>query len=157
MKCLVFSDSHGSYLNMQSALRMHRDAQLVFFLGDGLSDAEALSEYDKTRAWYFVRGNCDFRGFVGGVPVGKTEEIVLFSKKIVITHGDLYGVKYSREGLLDMARSRLADIVLYGHTHIASEEYVDGIYLFNPGSARASYGILTIDENNVLFSHGAFL
>ncbi len=157
MKCLVFSDSHGNISNMRRALSLHRDAEIVFFLGDGLSDAEELSLYDSGRMWYFVRGNCDFRAYLNGTQVSKTEEITLFSKKIVITHGDLYGVKYGYDDILSMAHSRGADIVLFGHTHRICDEYRDGVYLFNPGSVKDSYGVLTLAEGTVLFSVGAFL
>ncbi len=37
MKCLVFSDSHGNVSYMKKALRLHPDAEVVFFLGDGLA------------------------------------------------------------------------------------------------------------------------
>ncbi|MBQ9428630.1 MAG: metallophosphoesterase family protein, partial [Clostridia bacterium] len=53
-------------------------------------------------------------------------------------------------------------IALFGHTHRRCEEYIPeaGLYLFNPGSIGSSrdgvysYGILTLDEKNVLFSFG---
>ena len=40
MKCLVFSDSHRNTRNMREALLRNPDAEVVFFLGDGLSDAD---------------------------------------------------------------------------------------------------------------------
>ena len=43
MKCLCFSDSHGTSAYMRRALKMHPDAEVVFFLGDGLSDLEELT------------------------------------------------------------------------------------------------------------------
>ena len=33
MKCLCFSDSHGTSAYMRRALKMHPDAEVVFFLG----------------------------------------------------------------------------------------------------------------------------
>ena len=50
MKCLCFSDSHGNSLGIRRALNMHPDAEVVFFLGDGLSDAENFI-MDKSRMW----------------------------------------------------------------------------------------------------------
>lgn len=160
MKCLVFSDSHGNEYNISKALSMHRDADVVFFLGDGLSDAESVAAPDSKRMWIAVKGNCDFRSYFLGREVSKTEEIILEGKKIVLTHGDLYGVKYGNEKIKSLAHSRKADIVLFGHTHVPHEEYSDEcgpIYLFNPGSIAShsgSFGILSLTESSVLFSHG---
>ena len=107
--------------------------------------------------WIAVRGNCDFRCLFCDGEAQKTEEIFLEGRKIIATHGDLYQVKYGLENIKSLAQSRKADIVLFGHTHLAYEEYAGGenpFYLFNPGSASQSYGILTLSENAVLFSHG---
>ncbi len=97
-----------------------------------------------------------------GAQIKKTEEITLLGKKIFLTHGDLYGVKYGTERLGYAAEERGADIVLFGHTHIPHEEYISAqkpYYLFNPGSISSpsySYGIITLTESTVLLSHGRF-
>ena len=162
MKCLIFSDSHGSPFYMSKALKLHRDAEVVFFLGDGLSDAEELAQFDGERMWIAVRGNCDFKTCFRDRPVMKSEEIVLEGRKIFATHGDLYSVKLGLENIKNLANMREVDIVLFGHTHIPREEYVDGahpFYLFNPGSISKpnyTYGILTLTQKSVLFSHGKF-
>ncbi len=160
MKCLVFSDSHGNTFYMQKALRKHPDAEVIFFLGDGISDAEAVAELDSFRMWVAVRGNCDFSGIFKNSQIKKTEEIELLGKKIFLTHGDLYNVKYGTDRLEYAAEERGADIVLFGHTHIPEERYVSvghPFYLFNPGSISSpsySYGIITLTENSILLSHG---
>ena len=159
MKCLVFSDSHGNPFYMKRAIAKNPDAEVVFFLGDGLSDAEAAALNDCSRMWIAVRGNCDFCGIFRDRAVNKTEEITLLGKKIMLTHGDLYGVKGGLENISMAARSRGADIVLFGHTHIPYERYEDGVYFFNPGSISQphfSFGILTLTEGGVLLSHGSF-
>jgi len=164
MKCLIFSDSHGNTDAIEAALSRHPDAEVVFFLGDGIREAEYASLSENGRSWFFVLGNCDFKTDVLGEKIKKTDEIILFGKKIVFTHGDLYGAKLGFAGLRALASSREADIVLYGHTHTPSEDYVSidgrGVYFFNPGAlshsyeSKSSYGILNINEKNVLFSHG---
>ena len=163
MKCLVFSDSHGSYYNMRRALLIHSDAEVVFFLGDGLSDAEMLASEFPDKAWIAVRGNCDTQSFFRGAEVKKTESINLSGFRIILTHGDLFSVKYTTGAICALAKRENADVVLFGHTHMPYEEYVPGehpFYLFNPGSASlsggASYGILMLDTVPFL-SHGAFL
>ncbi len=166
MKCLCFSDSHGYSYYMKEALRAHPDCEVVFFLGDGISDAEAIFLTDRARQWILVRGNCDFRSYVAGEEIKKLESITLMGKKIVLTHGDLYGVKYGPDGLLRLAEQSGADIVLFGHTHEPYEKYFNtdshGVYLFNPGSigssyGASSYGVMTLTESGVLFSHGTIV
>ena len=160
MKFLVFSDSHGTDFYIKKALADHKDAVGCFFLGDGLADVEKFAERG---LWYLVRGNCDYSGFLCGSMIPKTAELTVMGKRIVYTHGDLYGVKSGTGGILSLAASRSADLVLYGHTHTPREEYRDGVYLFNPGSISSvygntpSYGIITLRENGILLSHGMFL
>lgn len=165
MKCLCFSDSHGTSAGMRRALSMHPDAEVVFFLGDGLTDVEELI-YDRRRSWICVRGNCDYIGSVGDVLVKKTDSITLMGRRIVLTHGDFYGVKAGLDGIMGLAVDRNADIVLFGHTHQPLEKYLPtedgGYYLFNPGSigngfrGSISYGVINITEQGILLSHGYF-
>lgn len=163
MKCLCFSDSHGSPLNIRRALNMHPDAEIVFFLGDGLDDLEPFIS-DKRRAFLAVRGNCDRSSFLGDVMVKKTDKITIDNRRIVFTHGDLYGAKYGIDGLVELAADSGADLLLFGHTHQPYERYIPtdggGYYLFNPGSigggfgSRPTYGVINITESGILLSHG---
>ena len=62
---------------------------------------------------------------------------------ITITHG--WGAP---DGIEDRIRTLFpdADIIIFGHSHHARNKVINGILFFNPGSARNSLGILTIDE-----------
>lgn len=162
MKCLCFSDSHGKANNIRRALNKHPNAEVIFFLGDGLSDIENFL-YDRSRAWFVVRGNCDYSPFVADRITKKTDVITLMSKKIIITHGDLYSVKSGIDEISKLAEREIADIVLFGHTHFPLEKYIStdngGYYLFNPGSigvpyrTKSTYGVIDIVEAGVSFSH----
>ena len=163
MKCIILSDSHSSWDNIGRALKKNPDADAVFFLGDGIEHIERFVERYPDKAWFFVLGNCDRPCFLRGAFVKKVERVTLAGKRIVLTHGDLYGAKYGLGGLLGLADEERADIVLFGHTHKPIEHYdaERGVYLFNPGSLEASwgegasFGLLTInDRGEVLFSHG---
>ena len=161
MKCLVLSDSHGDSLSIRRILNMHSDAEVIFFLGDGLSDLEPFVN-NRNVAILAVRGNCDRDFVLGNMAVKKTDSINIEGHRIVFTHGDLYGVKYGLDGAIRLAEENFADIVLFGHTHEPLEKYISrdegGIYLFNPGSVsgyKPSYGIMNITDSGVLFSHGA--
>ncbi len=161
MKCLCFSDSHGSDINIRRALSHHPDAEVVFFLGDGINDILELSRTDKRRAWLPVCGNCD--SYVCSGLYEKTGYITLCGQKIAYTHGDLYGVKGGMGGLLSLAKSENCSLVLFGHTHLPFEKYYPdvacGVHLFNPGSCSGSYydggcyGVITLTQGGILLSH----
>ncbi len=162
MKCIILSDSHRSEENIRRALAKNPDADTVFFLGDGIGGVEEFAER-RDKQWVCVLGNCDRPTVIDGSFVKKVESVTLFGKKIVLTHGDLYGAKYGSGGLLALAKEEGAVAVLYGHTHVAKEEYFSdlGVTLFNPGSLEAgwgtspSFGLLTVSEKGeLLFSHG---
>lgn len=147
---------------MQRALLMHPDCEVVFFLGDGLSDIEELIGLRKSVAWIAVKGNCDGMAELCDRAVKKTEEITLLGKKIVLTHGDIYGAKAGGEGLLRLAEATDADLLLFGHTHRAFNKYYPdasgGVYLFNPGTVGGvyepmSYGVIEITDRGILLSH----
>lgn len=164
MECLIFSDSHGYTGGMRRVLRSHPAADVVFFLGDGLSDLAAVMQEFPAHTYLPVRGNCDWQGRLPGVVVEKCAEITLEGTRIVYTHGDLYGVKYGEDGLCRLAEECRADIVLFGHTHCPYEKNLwQGdrlVRLFNPGSIGEppdgvpSFGLLTLTGSAVLFSHG---
>ena len=162
LKCLIFSDSHGcGLLRMRRVIESHGDAEVVFFLGDGLSEAESLPALFPNKSFLFVRGNCDFSPLSA---VEETDSITLEGVKIVFTHGHKYDAKYSYHALSALAASRGAKICLFGHTHVPTEEYRgegDAPFtLFNPGSigrpmlSRPTYGLLTISDGQYLLSHG---
>ncbi len=152
---LVISDSHGNIDNVMRAVKTAGRVDGIIFLGDGIRDIEYIKSTLEQLNVYAVLGNCDH--FSALSDYKKVESFCFEGKKIVITHGDLYGAKYGDSGLLLLAREHGADIVLYGHTHIARETQIDGVYLCNPGSiggySDASFGVLTLDGNNALFSY----
>ena len=148
---------------MSRALMLNRDADAVFFLGDGIFDLEPFAARPVPPAWLAVRGNCDISYVYGNSIAKKTDEINLMGYRIVYTHGDLYSVKSSTVHLEALARERNADLVLFGHTHTPYERYVSDyekpFYLFNPGSiggASPSFGVIQLTESGILLSHGRF-
>ncbi len=166
MKIIVISDSHGGGIYIKKVLDDHRDADAVFFLGDGISDLFSLREKYPKLAFIGVRGNCDI-GYLGDMySVGVCEQITLEGKRIFACHGHTYSVKGGVGTLVSAARAREADIVLFGHTHKRMDRYIpeDGegraLYLINPGSIGGrggeghSFCILDIRDGGVLASFG---
>ncbi len=159
MKLLVFSDSHGSLSAMKRAVSLHRDASYILFLGDGVRDAEALAETVRDIPVLIVRGNCDF--YEIDYPAERI--LTLNNRRILMTHGHMYGVKGGYGALLQRGRKEGVDIVLSGHTHIPKSEYISDeqgdIYFMNPGSARPTsssdgrYGIVFLEEKGIFLSN----
>ena len=158
-KILILSDIHGAPRKAHAALERHPECETVIFLGDGARHIDYLDGEFPDRLFVSVRGNCDT--FLDGV--SETELVLdIGGHRLFLCHGHTRGVKYGHGGLLAAAKEKNCDIALYGHTHIAHEEYDSdsGVYLFNPGSignprdGRFTYGILSMDAKNVLFSIG---
>lgn len=128
MLIAVISDTHriSRYINV--AKDYIKSADVLIHLGDNVEDIEQLTEGFKGEV-YAVKGNCDFSN-----KYPKENIIVLDGKKIFITHGDLYGVKYGLTNLYYRAKEVEADIVLFGHTHEQLLLNEDGIIFMNPGS-----------------------
>ena len=62
------------------------------------------------------------------------------------SYGHPYNVKFGYENIIAEAKRRNADIVLFGHTHNQYTEYIDGLYIMNPGSVgmNGDYGVIDI-------------
>ncbi len=153
-KILVTSDSHGSAYALCRVAETEPDAEAMIFLGDGLRDLDGLCQRHPNLRVYSVRGNCDFSAFEAGEGLAAFGGVLFF-----YAHGDSYGVKYSRAQLAQAARARGADAALYGHTHTAANEEIEGVTVFNPGSVgrpregSASYGVITIQDGKANFEH----
>ena len=145
MKILVVSDTHGDFNSLLRAVKAQPDAEVIVHCGDGDEQVQLLKETIKDKMIVGVRGNCDWNSFLPS-----KETLKICGKKIFITHGHLYNAKIGLYKVVCAAREEGADILLYGHTHIAMNTYEDGLYVMNPGSCSgymASYGILEITEN----------
>lgn len=65
-------------------------------------------------------------------------------KKIGLVHG-----AGERQGIAERIRNLFedVDVIIYGHSHEPMVRTIRGSLLFNPGSARRSFGVLTIGED----------
>ena len=147
MRILVLSDSHGDVSSLCAAVERYPEAREIVFLGDGLSDIEQVREWYPDRNYHLVRGNCDLGAY------GTPDEglLTLGGAKILFTHGHLYGVKGGTDRLLARALERGADAALYGHTHIAKENYECDVHLFCPGSiGRGCFGAVDIEPSGIM-------
>lgn len=152
MRILVLSDSHGAILPLRSILALHPEAEMIIHLGDGAADLQQATDLIGSRTLLQVRGNCDF-----GSPLPANAVTAPENVRIFCSHGHTEHVKYGLQAFCEKARSCSARIALYGHTHVAVTEYLDGLHVMNPGAARAgSYGMIDLTPGGIL-CHTAML
>lgn len=144
MKILVFSDSHSESDMLPEIIQSNSTAEVVVFCGDGYNDIDHLRYAFPEKMFITVRGNCDW---CCNAP--DKEEITLNNKKILITHGHIFGVKDGLSRITAYGHSINADIVLFGHTHQQLVTVDGSMLLMNPGSFgfNGQYGIIEIDDN----------
>ena len=148
MKILIVSATHRQHRNLEKAIEKERPFDMLIHLGDvegGDDYIAALAECPT----YFVRGNNDF---FSDLPA--EDELMVEGYHIFITHGHAYYVSMGEERLIQEAKERDADIVMYGHTHRPSCRKDENLLILNPGSMsyprqegrRPSYMLMHIDD-----------
>ena len=145
----VVSDTHRFHQPMQQVIRQLEGVDMLIHLGDVVEDVEYLTSKFSGKILN-VRGNCDPGSFIA-----KEKVEVIEGKKFFITHGDRYNVKSSLMNLKYRAQEIGAEVVLFGHTHIALVEYEQGVWFINPGSPsigidrKNSFALIEINEGKV--------
>ena len=151
MRVGVFSDSHGDHEALDELLERMGALDAVCFLGDVARDAEHLRErlaaMPNQPVLYAVRGNNDYYS-ICTLPWELLIE--LGGVRIYMTHGHQL---VSLMNLAYKAQECGAQVALFGHTHQALCETVQGVLLLNPGSAgnfcrggRARASVLEINR-----------
>ncbi len=150
MKICVFSDSHGHTDPMLRAIAENRPDQIIH-LGDGNNgrDLKKIESQFPQIPLKAVCGNCDLSS--------NLPERVIFDcggAKLFCTHGHIYRVKPDLSSLLNAGHFAGADLVLYGHTHIAKHDLAGNMQVLNPGScgsgASASFALVVIDDSGAI-------
>jgi len=125
-KVLILSDSHSLTEEICQITERHRVNHLIH-CGDSELDMDA----PELEPFIKVGGNCDPDTRFPDEQTIKIENFTYF-----ITHGHLYQVKMNLTALSYRAEEVQADVVCYGHTHIAGAEKLGGQLFINPGSIR---------------------
>ena len=125
---IVISDSHGNRQALDGLDGIFSESDYIIHLGDTSADGNYIRSRfpDKT---FVINGNCEM--FSCGV---KEKVINIEGVKIFACHGHLYSVKTTLARLAKKAKELGCDIALYGHTHDAREDEIDGVTLLNPGT-----------------------
>ncbi|MBN2604914.1 MAG: YfcE family phosphodiesterase [Bacilli bacterium] len=150
MKLVVFSDAHGDRKVIERIIKFNMDADYFISLGDSELPHKYLLDLDVLA----IKGNYPHdAGFV------YEKMMDIEGKKVLLTHGHKQDVNNGLVTLCSYAMKQNADIVLYGHTHIARVDHVQEVTLINPGSIskpRAdivpSYLILKITKDSVEYA-----
>jgi uncharacterized protein len=152
MKILVISDTHGEIDKARVVIENSNDIDLIIHLGDYFRDAEKLSSMFPAIPIEYIYGNSDF--MIGDVPAEKILEFK--GKRIFITHGHRYSVKWDYDKLCRKAEEMHADLLLFGHTHVADLVEKDNYFLVNPGSisdprsdSNESYAVIELNEKKI--------
>lgn len=149
MKVLVFSDSHSSCGLMQRFIDSVKPNSILH-LGDHYDDGQLLQQSYFHIPVYQVAGNCD--AYRAPMDARTMLFLPLGGVMTLMTHGHTYYVKRGIGALLAEGRRKGAQLILYGHTHVAycaKEE--DGIWVMNPGPAGygGSCGLVEIENGEV--------
>lgn len=148
-KILIFSDTHGYTDGCINTIVDIKDADAVIHAGDYVRDAEDLESIFPDIPIYYVCGNNDI---FSNASMNRIVEIE--GKRIFITHGHGYNVKYETDfrSLVEKGREVNADLVIFGHTHKPYTAYEGDMIVINPGSAAftKTYAIAEIDSGNLI-------
>jgi uncharacterized protein len=145
----IVADTHSpEYLPElpDELFRRLRGADLILHAGD-VGGEETLRRLRELAPVEAVRGDHD--GAMSDLPPWR--EVAVGGRRIVIVHGNRshvveepvtllgtlsLGLLWPGGGVVDAVRRRfpLADVIVYGHTHRARVDEVEGTLLFNPGA-----------------------
>lgn len=152
MRIGVISDTHGSLIAWQKALKILQDVDLILHAGDvlyhgprnplpeGYQPAELAEELKHCPIpLMIVQGNCDCEvdQMVLSIPIQSpyliTDQPV---GRILLTHGH----RYNEEQVTELSARYKIDIWISGHTHVPVLKKQGDTILLNPGSTSLPKG-----------------
>lgn len=148
MKVLIVSDTHRQNENFMQVMDREEPIDLLIHCGD-IEGSEYLISRRAGCPVHMVAGNNDF---FSDLP--REKEFQIGKYKVLLVHGNTYGVSMGNQELKQEARDRGVDIVIYGHTHKPVVDQDRDIIAVNPGSLTyprqegrsPSYIVMTITD-----------
>ncbi|MFZ3588366.1 metallophosphoesterase [Bacillus sp. DJP31] len=132
MNVLIISDSHGLEEELfQIKQKYGMSVDYMIHCGD----SELPFDHEAIDGFTVVRGNCDLDQ---NLPNDRLLDFT--TSKIFATHGHLYNVKMTLMNLHYRAEELGANIVCFGHSHLAGSEKIDQTVFINPGSIHLPRG-----------------
>jgi putative phosphoesterase len=152
-RIILLSDTHipkvGPFLP-EGLMEGFKGADLILHAGD-LIEISVLDELRSLAPTKAVIGNMDLPEVTAVLPDKVVVEVE--GKLVGLIHG--WGPPPEIERRVRSSFSGV-DVVVFGHTHKALVEEVDGVLLINPGtpndrrfSERLSYAVLTIEDEKI--------
>lgn len=142
MRIAVLSDTHVKTSGELPAplLKALAGVDLIIHAGD-FTERAVLDQLKALAEVKAVCGNMDSGEIRRMLP--QKDLFVLGGKRIGLTHG--WGPPWGIEMWIRKMFTE-ADLIIFGHSHKACHRYLQGSLMFNPGRARESYGLLTIED-----------
>jgi len=155
MKVIAVSDTHLPEREVElpsELVEALNTADMVLHAGDFTSQS-ALEFFQQFRNFVAVHGNMDSPPVRRALK--KFEVVEVEGVRIGLVHG--WGAPDPLPGtLLSTYKGEDLRAIVFGHTHRALNEEVEGVLLFNPGSPTdtvfapyCSYGVLTIENGKI--------
>ena len=141
-KIVVLSDTHGNRRDIEGLFPIMEESDMIIHLGDTSQDGNYIRSRFPQKT-YLLNGNCDL------TKLGEDELVLeIENVKVFACHGHMYSVKQTSARLAARAKSLGCTLALYGHSHRAQEEQIDGVLTVNPGTmsrySKKSYCYLVI-------------
>ncbi|TFJ93965.1 YfcE family phosphodiesterase [Lentibacillus salicampi] len=148
---LIVSDSHGSRDELAAINQRHHTDYKIH-----CGDSELEMDDPALEGFMKVAGNCD-----GDARYPEEQVSTIDGLTFLIAHGHLHQVKSNPLAIAYRAEEQHAQVICFGHTHIAGAEKVGSQLLINPGSVllprkrnEKTYTIMeweTLDDIHVYF------
>ncbi|API90704.1 metallophosphoesterase [Virgibacillus pantothenticus] len=129
-KVLIVSDSHGLTTELEMIKQRHYVDAMIH-----CGDSELGMDDKEMAGFYTVMGNCDVDN-----RYPEEQTLTVNDLKFLIVHGHLHQVKRNLLHVAYRAEELGAQIICFGHTHIAGAEQQGNQLLINPGSIRLPRG-----------------
>jgi putative phosphoesterase len=142
MKLGIISDTHVKTIDeVPAAIRnVLAGVDIIIHVGDFTQKAvfDGLRTIGQVKA---VHGNMDSIELKAYLP--ERDVFTVMGKKIGLIHGS--GPPW---GIAERIKRQFSDvdIIVFGHSHEPCNLYIQGVLLVNPGQAKNSFGLLTIDD-----------
>lgn len=150
MKIGVLSDTHVQQIDQlpPEIVKELHELDMIIHVGDYIGK-ELFDELMQLGNFHGVCGNMDPYEIRSSLP--EQQVIEVNGKRLGLIHG--WGGPWGIQSKIQ-ERFEAVDAIIYGHTHAAHNEIIDGVLFFNPGSATGrlpalskTYGIITISAS----------
>ena len=138
MRIYVISDTHvpERVRSIPEAFaRQIQRGDILFHCGDFTSVA-VYEKLERMAEFYGVYGNMDEPALLS--VLRQTQTIEIAGKKVGITHG--WGSSINLAQRVYDSFAEKPDIILFGHSHMKTNEMLNNSILFNPGAASGGWG-----------------